>query len=209
MSLRNPLISSFKLPIVFLILLWVLKLSEIGLNQNWSSWGIYPRHFIGLRGIFFSPLLHGSIQHLLSNTLPLLVLLTSIFYFYKKVAWKIFISSYLFVGVWVWILGRESYHIGASGLVYSFFAFLVFSGILRKQRKLLAISLITLFLYGSTIWGIFPQALHVSWESHLLGFFTGVLLAYYFKDEESSLEQTKINDDPEYSRDFWNDVIEK
>ncbi len=198
-------------PALFLILLWSIKITELYLNQDWYSWGIYPRSLNGLRGILFSPLLHGSFQHLLSNSGSLFILLTAIIFFYKRIALKIFLFSYIFTGLWVWCLGRESYHIGASGLIYSFFSFFLFSGILRKQKSMLAISLITILFYGSLIWGVLPQDPHVSWESHLFGFFTGLILAYYFKEYKSPFEKENpiINDDQKYKNDFWNDVIEK
>lgn len=197
---------------IFISLIWSIKILEIGLNEDWSRLGIFPRSIHGLVGLFFAPLLHGNFQHLISNTLPLFILLSSIAYFYREIVMKIFFISYLFTNIWVWTLARESYHIGASGLIYSFVGFLIFSGILRKQRALLTISLITIFLYGSTIWGIFPQALHISWESHLFGFFTGIILAYYFKDTKLSIDKSKhtiLNDNQEYSNEFWNDVIEE
>lgn len=208
---KNHFRASIRFPIIFIILIWLIKVLEISLDQNWASFGIYPRHLTGILGILLAPLLHGDIQHLLSNTFPLLVLFASIFYFYNKIAWKVFLVSYLFVGIWVWVLARENYHIGASGLIYSFFGFLVFSGILRKQRALLTISLITIFLYGSIIWGIFPQGMHISWEGHLFGLFTGIAIAYYYKDIAVNVgnKNDRISEDQEYTRDFWNDVIEK
>ena len=209
--INNHLKRSLFIPLLLMISLWFIKIAEILFQQTWAHWGIYPRTWIGLRGILFSPLLHGSLQHLISNSVPLFVLSTSLFYFYKKIAWKVFLFSYIFVGLWVWLLGRENYHIGASGLIYAFWGFLVFSGILRKQRALLAISLIVVFLYGSIVWGIFPQALHISWESHLFGFFVGLILAYYYKDVElpSFINNTTIETEQDYTNDFWNDVIEK
>ncbi len=208
---KYGLIRSGIYPALFLILLWFIKIGEFYLHQDWYSWGILPRSISGLKGILFSPLIHGSFNHLLSNSGPLIILLTAIVYFYKKIALKIFLFSYLFVGLWVWVLARESYHIGASGLIYSFFGFLLFIGILRKQKAMLAISLITILFYGSLIWGVLPQSPHVSWESHLFGFFTGIILAYYFKENKSPFEKDNpiINDDQKYKNDFWNDVIEK
>jgi len=208
---KKYLWQSVRFSAVFVVLIWLIKLLEIIGGESWSHWGILPRHLQGISGVFLAPLLHGSIAHLLSNTLPLFILLSTISYFYREIVKYVFLVSYLFTNTWVWLFARESYHIGASGLVYSFFGFLVFSGILRRQRALLTISLITIFMYGGTIWGIFPQALHISWESHLFGFFTGIILAYYFKDKELSIKDKNniLDDDPEYKRDFWNDVIEK
>ena len=202
---------SVRFPIIFIILICLVKIIEISTNHNWYRYGIFPRELEGLKGILFAPLLHSDFQHLASNSVSLLVLLSAIFFFYKEVAFRIFAISYLSVGIWVWVLGRDSYHIGASGLVYAFFGFLVFSGILRKQRALLTISLLTIFLYGSLVWGVFPSDSHISWESHLFGFFTGLAIAYWYKDLSSEYDPKNkiLTDDADYKRDFWNDLIEK
>jgi len=209
--LKSDLFRSIRFPILFIFFLFLIKFIEVITDQSWYHYGVFPRTITGLKGILFAPLLHSDFNHLLSNSVSLLVLLSSIFYFYKAVAFRIFAISYLLVGLWVWILGRESYHIGASGLVYAFFGFLVFSGILRKQRSLLTISLLTIFLYGSLVWGILPNDSHISWESHLFGFFTGLIIAYWYKDlsSKNDFENEILNDDTVYKRDYWNDLIEK
>lgn len=208
---NSQFIRSLYIPFIYIIIIWLIKFIEEGSNLSWYEFGVYPRTFSGAKGILFAPLLHGSFKHLISNTVPLFVLFSSIFYFYKNISIKVFIYSYVLVGVGVWIFGRSSYHIGASSLVYAFFGFLVFGGIIRKQKALLAISLVTIFLYGSLIWGIFPQDIKVSYESHFIGFIIGLILAFIFKDEKSSFDQKPIilEDDIKYEKDFWNDIIEK
>jgi len=136
-----------------------------------------------LIGILTSPFIHANFNHLINNTVPFFFLLSAIFYFYQKVAWRVLFISYLFTGSLVWLMARASYHIGASGLVYSFASFLFFSGIVRRNINLLAISMLVIFLYGSMVWGIFPYKPDMSWESHLIGMTTGALLSVIYRDE--------------------------
>ncbi len=140
--------------------------------------GILPRTLDGLVGIITAPLVHASLKHLYSNTLPLFVLVLSLFYFHPRHAWQVLVFSWLVTGVMVWLIGRESYHIGASGLVYALTSFHFFYGIASGKKQMIALSLIVVFLYGSAIWGMLPSfAYDVSWESHLSGYVTGFVLA--------------------------------
>ena len=146
--------------------------------------GIRPRQLEGLAGIITAPLIHADkYDHLLSNTLPLLIVGTGLIYFYREIAFRVIALIYLFTGFWVWIAGRPYSHIGASGLVYGFVCFLFFSGIFRRDRRLLAISMLVTFLYGSLVWGILPVDQSISWESHLFGSIAGILCAIYFRKE--------------------------
>ena len=88
---------------------------------------------------------------------------------------------WLFTGFWVWLAARDSSHIGASGLIYGFVCFLFFSGLLRKDTRLMAVSLLVTFLYGSMVWGILPVDQSISWESHLFGSIAGIFCAYYYR----------------------------
>jgi membrane associated rhomboid family serine protease len=136
-----------------------------------------------LIGIVTGPLIHGDIFHLISNTIPIVTLCTALFYFYYRIAGEIFAWIYLITGFWVWLLARDAYHIGASGIVYGLASFLFFSGIFRRNSRLLVVTLIVLFLYGGMVYGVFPNPLEprISWESHALGAVCGVLLAIYFR----------------------------
>lgn len=144
-------------------------------------WGILPRSLSGLVGILTAPLIHGSAFHLLSNTFPLIVLLVAVFYFYDKIAIEVFIWIYMTTGFWVWVMAREAYHIGASGLVYGLAAFLFFSGIFRKDARSVAVSLAIAFIHGGMLQGLVPTESRVSWESHLLGFAAGIFCSFYFR----------------------------
>jgi membrane associated rhomboid family serine protease len=181
---RKKLLLSLFIPGMIIFFMWLVKIIEVLFNLNFSSLGIYPLEAKGLPGILFSPFIHSGFKHLFDNTLPLFFLSTALFYFYSDVAMKVFIWTYLFTGILVWIAGREAWHIGASGLVYGLASFLFFSGIIRRYYRLVALSLLIVFLYGSMVWGIFPGIYrNVSWESHMLGFFSGVLLAIWFRNE--------------------------
>jgi len=180
---RKKLFHAVVFPGFFLFLIWFVKFTEFGLQTDFASYGIYPGKWNGLSGIITAPLVHADIKHLFDNSIPVFVLSVAIFYFYREIAYKIFFIIYFISGFLVWIIGREAYHIGASGLIYGFAAFLFLSGIIRKNTNLLAISLLVIFLYGSLIWGILPYDFTISWESHLMGALTGFSLAIVYYNE--------------------------
>lgn len=193
----SKLFYSILYPALFVVILWGIKLFEIVEHVNLSWYGLYPRKVSGLIGIITSPLLHGDVPHLLSNTAPLLVLGSIIFYFYRPIAFNVFFWVYLMTGVWVWAAGGDAYHIGASGLIYGFITFLFFSGVFRKDTRLLALSLFVTFLYGGAVWGILPFQKGISWESHMLGSLAGLITAYNFRKEGPPPRKYDFGDDEE------------
>jgi len=192
---RKKLVDSLLYPSIFLILIWLVKIVEVSMKLDFSSYGLYPLKFKGLLGILTCPFIHGDFKHLISNSVPVFILSAGIFYFYKEVAFRVIVLSYLLTGIWVWLMARESYHIGASGLVYAFASFLFFSGIIRKNRSLLAISMLVTFLYGGMVWGIFPHKREISWESHLMGFIAGIVLAFNYKQYGPQLKKFEWEDE--------------
>jgi membrane associated rhomboid family serine protease len=181
---KKKLLLSMIIPGIFVFLMWLVKIVELLFEIDLSRFGIYPLTLHGLPGIVFSPFIHADFHHLLSNSLPLFFLSIALFYFYSEVAVKVFIWTYFITGLLVWIGGREAWHIGASGLVYGLASFLFFSGIIRKYFRLIALSLLIVFLYGSMVWGLFPGVYkNVSWESHMLGFFSGAFLAVWYRNQ--------------------------
>lgn len=168
-------------PFLFVLLIWLVFWLDQRFMLDLYHYGIFPRHFDGLWGIVASPLLHGSLTHISNNTLPVLALGMGLFFFYPRIASTVVILSWLLSGIAVWIIGRESYHIGASGLIYALAGFIFLSGVLRRQGNLLALSLLVVFLYGGLIWGLFPIRENVSWEAHLAGGLSGFALALYFR----------------------------
>ena len=174
--------SYFTIPLYFILLLWIIKWVEYKFGIDASSLGVKPQTLSGLKGIIFSPMIHADTVHLANNTVPLFILSMALFYFYKPIKWRVIIISWLVSGILTWLIGRgNSYHIGASGLIYALASFLFFSGFIRKYPRLIAISLIVTFLYGSMVWGIFPNEVRISWEGHLSGGIIGLLLAIVFR----------------------------
>lgn len=184
-------------PVFFLLIMWVVKIIEYSLDYNWSVYGIFPLKVKNLTGIIFSPFLHGDFDHLISNSVPFLFLGTALFYFYREFAYKVFFLIYLLSGIWVWLAARGAYHIGASGMVYGLASFLFFSGLIHKNRALASLSLIIVFLYGSMVWGVLPIFEGMSWESHLFGAVTGLILtfAYARKQPFSNPVKTEVTDE--------------
>ena len=181
---RKKLLLSMIIPGLLVFFMWLIKIIEVLFEVDLSRFGIYPLTTQGLPGILFSPFIHADFKHLFNNSLPLFFLSVALFYFYSEVAVRVLISTYFITGLLVWIAGREAWHIGASGLVYGLASFLFFSGIIRRYFRLVALSLLIVFLYGSMVWGLFPGIYkNVSWESHMLGFFSGVVLAVWFRNQ--------------------------
>jgi membrane associated rhomboid family serine protease len=169
-------------PMLFVLLIWSVFSVELNFGLDFTKWGVRPRTGLGLRGVLFSPFIHSGITHLWHNTMPLLVLSMALFYFYRPIAWKVLLVIVLLSGLGTWAIGRPSYHIGMSGVIYGLVAFLFFKGIIAKHKRLIALSLVVVFLYGSLIWGTMPLQEGVSWEGHLAGFLAGALLALRFRE---------------------------
>ena len=182
-------LKAFLRPAVFAIIMWVVFLSALVFRLDLHEWGVFPRTLDGIIGIFTSPFIHSDLSHITSNTIPFLVVGTGLFYFYKLIAWRVFMMIYLLTGFWVWLAARPSFHVGASGLIYGLVCFMFFSGLLRKDTRLLAISLLVTFLYGSMVWGILPVDQTVSWESHLFGSAAGIFAAIYYRKEGPEREK--------------------
>lgn len=200
------------IPLMGVILIAVIFFMEHQEVVQWRQWGIRPREWKGLVGIISSPFLHGSKEHLFNNSIPLLVLGWSLFYFYRELAWRTIAWIVILGGSWVWLSAREgTNHIGASGLIYGLVTFLFFSGILRKYKPLIAISLFVVFQYGSMVWGILPVQEHISWEGHLWGALAGVLMAYYYRPEGPQRPKFDWEDEPDDEDDElgpWNQFKE-
>ena len=174
--------SIFVLPALFILVLFVVEWIEHTYGMRFAKYGVLPRTLEGLKGVLLSPFIHSDWKHLINNALPLFVLTATLGFFYKGIAKEVFLWSWLMSGLWLWAIGRPSFHIGASGLLYALASFLFFSGFIRKHTKLMSISMFIVFLYGGMVWGIFPMKKHISWEGHLAGALAGLILAYWFKD---------------------------
>lgn len=168
-------------PILFVLIIWLVFVVENRFGFRFNKFGVYPQTIKGLRGVIFSPFIHADIKHLYSNTIPLFVLSSALFYFYKRIAWKVVLYGILLSGLITWCIGRPSYHIGASGLIYVLFSFNFFKGIFAKHYRLIALSLVVIFLYGSMFIYAFPIDEQISWEGHTAGLITGLLFAFIFR----------------------------
>lgn len=180
---KTKLFTILFIPILFLIIIWGVKLIEYYLDLSFVKFGVYPKNLNGLKGVLFSPFIHKDFTHLINNSYPILILGSMLFGFYKKIGLKIFLWLFFISGFWLWTIGRPSFHIGASGIIYSLASFLFVSGIIRKNPRLSAISMLIIFLYGSMIWGVLPTNTSVSWEGHLAGSIAGILVAFFFRND--------------------------
>jgi membrane associated rhomboid family serine protease len=198
---RKKFLGSLIIPLILVALMWLVKIIEISLDTDLGRWGIAPHTAKGIIGIFTLPFLHGSWEHLLSNTVPILVLGTALYYCYPTLANRVMLITYLGSGLLTWCIGNpDATHIGASALVYGLNLFLITSGFIRGNRMLIVIALIMVFLYGSFIWGMIPALAipqNISWEGHLSGALIGVLLAIFLRKEGPQKEVYHWEDEDE------------
>jgi len=168
----------------FVALLWLIKFAELALHLDLGRYGIYPGRLRGLSGVLLAPFIHGSLAHLFSNTLPLVILGTALLYGYPRAAKLVIPVLYLGTGIAVWLFGRNAWHIGASGLTFGMLFFLLTSGVLRWDSRAIALALVVFLLYGGMLWGVFPGDPSVSFESHLAGALIGLVLALLLKNRD-------------------------
>ncbi len=210
---KRKLLLALALPLFSVIIFWLVKVVELSLDISLAEYGLRPRSFSQWFGIITMPFLHGSLSHLIANSSSFLILGTMLFYFYNKYSLQVIGLSWLIAGVLTWIIGRDSIHIGASGMIYAFAGYIFFGGLFSRDIRLMAISLIVVFLYGSMIWGMMPQNTGISWEGHLAGFVAGILLAFIYKpeakttgfddEEEDDDECTDCTDNNQYNIKYY------
>lgn len=168
-------------PVLFVLALVAIhSLAHLGIIHQ-TELAVKPRSFENLWGILTFPLVHGGWKHLFNNASALLVMGWALFYFYPDLAKKSVFWIWLMSGLWLYLGGRPTWHLGASGLVYGLAAFLFFSGWFRREKRVAALSLLIVFLYGSLWWGILPVDEKVSFEGHLFGGLAGFVLALYLR----------------------------
>lgn len=180
---KHRILSAMFWPMVLLVVIWAIYLFAWKNNFSLIQYGLKPRTLSGLTGIFTLPFIHANWSHIIDNSVPVLFLGSLLFYFYRPLAWRVILFTVVISGVWVWVSARPAYHVGASGLIYGLAAFLIVSGIIRKNMQLLAITLLVTFLYGGMVWGLLPLDTPVSWEGHLWGAVAGVVMAYYYREK--------------------------
>lgn len=174
--------SVWLVPTMLLILMWFVFFVENRFHVSLTSHGILPRTISGLQGIILSPFLHGNLNHIANNSIPLFVLTTALIYFYRDVSLKVLVYGILLSGLITWVIGRETFHIGASSLIYVLVSFIFFKGMMTKYYRLMALSMAVVLFYGGMIWYVFPDIdKTISWEGHLAGLLTGFFFAVRFK----------------------------
>jgi len=210
-SNKRQFLNSIFIPFIIGIIMFLSFILEKGMDWDFHIAGIFPRRIENIWGIFTLIFVHADWSHLANNVISFVLLGSFLYYFYKELASKVLIISYVFSGLILWIIGRDSWHIGASGLIYSLAFFLFFSGIIRKYVPLIAISLIVAFIYGSMVWHIFPWQNQdpISWEGHLAGGIIGFVLSIVFRNEGPQKPEKIWEDEIDDSMDYWNDNIEE
>lgn len=202
----------FLYPLLLIAVLWMIHYWQVSEQVDWSRFGVKPRTSTGLRGILFSPLLHGSWEHLFSNTIPLFSVSLLLWSLWPGVAWRALSLIWIITGFGVWAFARgETWHIGASGVVYGLVALLTWIGIVKKDYRTTALSLLMLVVFQGMFPGIIPTQEGISWESHLIGALAGIFTAYFFRDD-FALPPLKITEGiPESEKTYFfaRDVFEK
>jgi len=167
--------------LAFVAVLWLVKLVELASGLDLTDFGVRPLESYGLLGILTSPLVHASFEHLIMNSVPLLVLLTLARFNYPSGSWRAFIFIWLVGGLGLWLIGRPSWHIGASGVTHGLMFYLFVLGLLRRDRYAIAVAMIVFFLYGGMVVTVLPREAHVSWEAHLSGALAGTIAAFLWR----------------------------
>ena len=166
-----------KIALGFVALIWLVDAFNWGLDLELQRFGVRPRQFAGLPGILFAPLLHAGFDHLIANSLPLLVLGTAMLHLYPNSALRVLPTVYVGPGIAVWLFAGGGVHVGASGLVYGLVSYIFAAGLIRRDRRAIAASLLVSFVYGTLAWGVLPIKPGVSWQTHLAAALIGVSMA--------------------------------
>ncbi|NCC98984.1 MAG: rhomboid family intramembrane serine protease [Bacteroidia bacterium] len=205
---KRMLYHALVVPVIIVILLCLVFALEYLGGYDFHSLGVYPREFKGMIGILTMPFIHGDAKHLYANIIPIFVLTLFLYMAYRPNAHKVLIFVWIFTGVILWIIGRSSWHIGVSGIIYGLVCYLFFGGLAGNNRTSIAVALIVAFLYGGIIWYMIPIGIdnHISWEGHLSGAISGIIAAIIFRtkpnDDENSEKQEDEQDDVQYD---WRD----
>lgn len=172
------------IPIGVVLLMWVVFWIELTFDLKLNNLGVYPRTFRGLMGIICSPFVHGDLAHLAGNTFPILLLLPAFLYFYPVRSLFILAMIYIATGLITWLIGRPSYHIGMSGIIYAVAFYLIFKGFFIRRFNTTALAFAVIFMYGGLVWYVLPIDRFISWEGHLAGLGTGLAVALLTKKNE-------------------------
>jgi len=211
---KRQFINAVFIPFVLGILMIMSFLLEKGMGWDFHTAGIFPRRIMTIWGIFTLVFVHVDWSHLANNVISFVLLGSSLYFFYKEIASKVLFISYISSGLLLWLIGRDSWHVGASGLIYSIAFFLFFSGIIRKHVPLIALSLVVAFIYGNMVWHVFPWKIQdpISWEGHLAGGLTGTFLSVFYRKEGPQrpvIPWTEEDEDGDEAEDYMEDAEEE
>jgi membrane associated rhomboid family serine protease len=170
---------SVGIPLMLTLVIWLIYWIEVRFFLDLAFLGVRPRTLQGLVGVVASPFVHGSLNHLWGNSLPLLVLSFTLLYVYGRKGANVLFLGWLITGFMTWLIAYQGRHIGASGVIYFLALYLFVNGIRDRHYRSVAISFLVVFLYGSLIWYVLPIVKGMSWEGHLSGAMTGVLMAIF------------------------------
>lgn len=203
---RTSFMLAVKLTLGFVVIVWLMFGIQTVVGPEMARLGLRPRDPGGLLGLLTTPLLHGSLAHLMSNTLPLFVGGVALLFLYPNSSLRVLPLLYLGSAALAWTFARPSVHIGASGLVYGILTYVFVAGILRRDLRSVGVSLMIWFFYGSLLWGVFPLISTMSWELHISGLILGLLLAFLYRDWDRPPLKTydweledEEDDDPSWS----------
>jgi membrane associated rhomboid family serine protease len=180
-QVRTSFRVAVEIALAFVALLWLIQMFNWTLDLELQRFGVRPREWQGLIGVFLAPLLHANFWHLLANSLPLIVLGSVVLHLYPQAALRVLIAVYAGPGIAVWLFAKGGVHIGASGMAYGLVAYILVAGLIRRDRRAIAASLLVCFMYGALVWGVLPIEPGVSWETHLAGALIGIVLAIAFR----------------------------
>lgn len=165
---------------VIVAIFWLVEILDwIFFHGSLDTLGVRPRSLIGLRGILFAPFLHANLGHLLANTFPFLILGWFVLVRRERDFVVVSVIAAVVSGLGIWLIGpSRSIHIGASGIIFGYFGYLLLRGYFERSLSSVLWSVLVVFLYGGMLFGVIPRAAGVSWQAHLFGFIGGGLAAY-------------------------------
>jgi len=175
---------ALRISLAFAALLWAIQLLNFALDLDAAPFGVAPRTLAGLAGLVFAPLVHGGFDHLIANTLPIVILGTAMLHLYPRASPIVLPAIWIGPGLAVWLFARGGVHLGASGLVYGLVAYVFAAGLIRRDRRAIAASMVVAFLYGASVWGVLPIQRGHSWESHLSAALIGLVLAFVLRERD-------------------------
>ena len=175
---------ALRLSLAFAALLWAIQLLNLALDLDAAPFGVAPRTLAGLAGLVFAPLVHGGFEHLLANTLPIVILGTAMLHLYPRSSPVVLPAIWIGPGLAVWLFASGGVHLGASGLVYGMVAYVFTAGLIRRDRRAIAASMVVAFLYGASVWGVLPIQRGHSWETHLAAALIGLALAFVLRHRD-------------------------